>query len=487
MTMTSTARAITVRRRLGVLIAGAVVLTALSVATAGASAPAPMRIQAARLSGRGVDDSGSGLGTGLGGHADRSTGPRSRLPVFVLDKGRFSAFDAPGQEAAEFQRINNRGEIVGSYSTGRDAPLAGYLRDKRGRFTEIAVPGAVATAPLDNNDRGELMGNYQLEVGGALRGFLRDRRGRYATIQVPGSLQTQAAGINNRGQVVGDYQDAAGRFHGYLWTRGRFATIDGPAGTGASLTNLNDRGQIIGLYAPTGDPARLDGFVLSGGRYATFDLDAATALTLPLGINNRGMIAGFTAARFDATADANAHGFVLRQGAGGAVTRIDVPGALGTGAMGINDRDQIVGLYLNPDAAPTPLGAPAGVPVPGAFLGLGPMGSNDPELGPRRNAGQPADASGAFIYRKGRYTPLDTLNGRPTAHTGINNRGQIVGGYDSDGMTLRGFVRDEKGNDTGFDAAPGVLTAAFDINDRGQILLPAPGAFFKGRAVPIGG
>jgi hypothetical protein len=44
--------------------------------------------------------------------------PRSRLPVFVLDKGRFTAFDAPGQKAAEFQRINNRGEIVGSYSKG---------------------------------------------------------------------------------------------------------------------------------------------------------------------------------------------------------------------------------------------------------------------------------------------------------------------------------------------------------------------------------
>jgi probable HAF family extracellular repeat protein len=144
---------------------------------------------------------------------------------------------------------------------------------------------------LDNNDRGELVGNYQVEVGGALRGFLRDRRGRYTTIQVPGSLQTQAAGINNRGQVVGDYQDAAGRFHGYLWTRGRFTTIDGPAGTGVSLTNLNDRGQIIGLYAPTGDSTRLDGFVLSRGRYTTFDPDD-NALTLPLGINDRGQVVG---------------------------------------------------------------------------------------------------------------------------------------------------------------------------------------------------
>jgi hypothetical protein len=94
------------------------------------------------------------------------------------------------------------------------------------------------------------------------------------------------------------------------------------------------------------------------------------------------------------------------------------------------------------------------------------MGSNEPELG-TRTARPPADASGAFLYRKGRYTPLDALDGRPTAHIGINNRGHIVGGYQIDGMTLRGFVRDNKGNYTGFDAAPGVLTAALDINDRG--------------------
>ncbi|HEU4399576.1 MAG TPA: hypothetical protein VFU54_17285 [Actinomycetota bacterium] len=97
------------------------------------------------------------------------------------------------------------------------------------------------------------------------------------------------------------------------------------------------------------------------------------------------------------------------------------------------------------------------------------MGSNDPELGPRRNARQPADPSGAFIYRKGRYTPLDAVDGLTTAHTGIN-RGQLVGSFSPDGATLRGFVRDERGNYTRFDAAPGVITLALDINDRGTVV-----------------
>jgi hypothetical protein len=61
--MASTARTV-VRRRLGALIAGAVMLTALSVATAGASATAPTGVQAARLARPVAGDPGSGPGAG---------------------------------------------------------------------------------------------------------------------------------------------------------------------------------------------------------------------------------------------------------------------------------------------------------------------------------------------------------------------------------------------------------------------------------------
>jgi probable HAF family extracellular repeat protein len=319
----STARKIARDGRLRLVVAGAVVLTALATATATASAPL----------------------------AETPARRTTQLPVFVLDKGRFTTFDAPGRGANEFQRINNRGEVVGSYVKEPGPGVGGYVRDRRGRFTEIAMPGMASTTPLDNNDRGEVVGNVQAQVGGPLRGFRRDRRGRYTAITVPGAVTTQAYGINNRGQVVGDYYRADGVPHGYLWDKGRFRTIDGPVGTGATVTNLNDRGQLIGLYAPTGDPSVLHGFLLHRGRYTTFDPDDK-ALTLPLGINNRGDIAGYTAVRFEATQDVDAHGFVLRRGPGGRLTRIDVPGALGTGAMGINDRGQVVGLYINPDAMP---------------------------------------------------------------------------------------------------------------------------------------
>jgi hypothetical protein len=86
-------------------------------------------------------------------------------------------------------------------------------------------------------------------------------------------------------------------------------------------------------------------------RYTTVAVPGAP-LTFPLAVNNRGQIVGFSALRFALEEDSDTHGFLLRNGAGGAFTRIDVPGAFGSGATGINDHGTIVGLYGNPDAAP---------------------------------------------------------------------------------------------------------------------------------------
>jgi hypothetical protein len=74
MSMASTTRT-TVGRRFGVLIVGAVVLTAVSVATAGAAAPAPMGDQAAGLARLGADP----------GSGSRASAP---TPGVLLERGR---------------------------------------------------------------------------------------------------------------------------------------------------------------------------------------------------------------------------------------------------------------------------------------------------------------------------------------------------------------------------------------------------------------
>jgi len=67
------------------------------------------------------------------------------------------------------------------------------------------------------------------------------------------------------------------------------------------------------------------------------------------GLNNRGQVAGYTAA--DPMLN-DAHGFLLARVPNGQVTRIDVPDAARTLALGINDRGKIVGAYERTTTAP---------------------------------------------------------------------------------------------------------------------------------------
>jgi probable HAF family extracellular repeat protein len=335
-----------------VALAVVATLTALTLASDG---PAGAAGQEAAVTGPEVAASPGPMSSVTSGRNrwnddDPATRPRSESPVFVLSGGRFMVFDAPGRGSNYFPRISNRGDVVGIYNKEVREPrstFGGYVRDRRGRFTEIAFPGAVSTLPLDINDRGVVVGAYDRDADGAFRGFVRDRRGRYRTIHFPGSVISQAYGINNRGQIVGDYRDADGITHGYLWHDGRFTTIDGPHGTEAtSLTEINDRGQILGIYS--NESGASSGFLLTRGRYSTFD-GPDGPFTFALGLNNRGRIVGFTTDALEG-AGTEFQGFVLRDGADGPVTRIEIPGALGTGATGINDRGQIVGRYGNPNA-----------------------------------------------------------------------------------------------------------------------------------------
>jgi probable HAF family extracellular repeat protein len=344
MSMTSTVPA-NLQRRLRLALAGAVVVSALTVTSASASVPTPMGATDAQL-GR----------LRLSLLADSSTHPRTPIPGFLLDRGRYTRFDAPGagQDTVPAS-INNRGQIVGAYRDA-DFGMHGFLRYQAGRFTTIDLPGAKGTGPYRINDRGQIVGRYSnthadMQVPDAIqRGFLLDR-GRLTRIDVPGAAETQAVGINNLGQVVGDFQNPDGTFHGFLWHRGRFTTIDKPGAAATTLVDINDRGQILGASA--GDDGVLHNFLLDRGRYTSFDAPGVP-LTLARDLNNRGQVAGTTLAPTEEDPQAGARGFLLAKGVTGPFTPIDVPGAPRNIVLGLNDRGALVGAYENTAAQPTP-------------------------------------------------------------------------------------------------------------------------------------
>jgi uncharacterized membrane protein len=294
--------------------------------------------------------------------------PRSTAPVFMLDKGRFSAFDPPGVNANELIDVNRRGQIAGTY-VAKNGVSHGFLRDKRGRFTRFDFPGASPTYVLKLNDRGQIVGNACDGIDCPTQfGYRRDADGRFRSLRYPDAVSTQAFGINDRGRIVGSYLDTAGTEHGYVWSRGRFTTFDVPGASLSQLTAINNRGEMVGIYIDAdGNP---HGFYRSPrGRITTVDVPGAV-LTVPFDINDRGRIVGFTTSALPLPNADEVHGFVLKNGTDSSFTRIDVPGAPRTLASGIDDRGRIVGIYENPNAT-----------VPESGQNLGSTGVADMLLG----------------------------------------------------------------------------------------------------------
>ena len=166
---------------------------------------------------------------------------------------------------------------------------------------------------------------------------------------------------------------------------------------------------------------------------------------------------------------------------------INVPGSQVTGPLRMNDRAHVVGLYVDAGAEPDPDGpAPPSavhgfvwrdgdvetVDVPGAaatfLVGINNRG---------QMVGSYIDAEGAYHGfvrdRRGRVTTLPEAPGaEPTAGgtqpTSINERGQIVGlAYDAQGGS-RAF-RYENGKFSLVDGTPGaVFTRPLDVDNRGR-------------------
>jgi probable HAF family extracellular repeat protein len=107
------------------------------------------------------------------------------------------------------------GGTIAGISFESAALVHGYVLD-RGLYTQFDAPGATFTEAWDVNPSGTVVGYFNPVTS---HGFSRDANG-LTVIDVSGALWTRIFGINPQGDLVGSYADASNTVHGFL-LRGR--------------------------------------------------------------------------------------------------------------------------------------------------------------------------------------------------------------------------------------------------------------------------
>ena len=246
----------------------------------------------------------------------------------------------------------------------------------------------------------------------------------FTLIDYPGAIAEQFPfGINDSGKITGYYNLPDGTAKSYLLQGKAFKDVIFPGAAVTLAFGINKSGLVVGTYSPTTSSLDSHGFTFKGTTYKTFDFPGST-YTHPYNINVNGDIVGIYA-----DADLVAHAFLLHKGT---FTSFDAPfGQVLTAPYAINKKGTIVGIYQLPQD-----------------------GTNH-----------------GFILDNGTYTQVDFPGAVSTDLNGINDSGDIVGDYTSDGSTYHCFLL-RAGTFTSFDVPfPGsALNGATGINNNGQII-----------------
>lgn len=291
----------------------------------------------------------------------------SYAPLGVIP-GAAALGDEPGfPDATTFsfhQAINDSGQIAGTYGDSLPGPdgsappgsIHGFVQHQRGDITRFDIPGAAGLVVEGNDDRGQVVGEYYgrdavpgpngLAPAGSIHGFVRQPDGQITTLDLPFAYLHAVRDINDHGQIAGYYFDPGKPYNfggGFLGEPdGQVIPVDVPGAGGFTFPfSINDRGQVAGWYAEQGTtlnpdgsipPSKVHGFVWDHGKVTRIDVPGAAG-TFAYGINNSGQIAG---SYQDASGE---HGFLLT---GGTATTLNAPGRTYTDAVGINDRGEVL-------------------------------------------------------------------------------------------------------------------------------------------------
>ena len=252
--------------------------------------------------------------------------------------------------------INNAGVIAGYFgSSAVGHPNKGYtIAPPYTTFKPDNVPSSAQTQATGINGGKMITGFWApTNLGPGLDanyGFIQVPDGntfRYFDVNDPlvrsNPPINQVLGINNSGNAVGFYNDVNNASHGfaYLLKSGIFTPVNVPGAASAAATGINNSNLICGFFVNA--HGRTLAFLKpeAGANVVKFSVPGSPT-TQFLGVNNTGHAVGFFIG-----ADTFPHGLYLDPATLSWVPVNDPHGAQGTILNGLNDKNQLVGFYMD--------------------------------------------------------------------------------------------------------------------------------------------
>src|ERR1700722_12860003 len=244
--------------------------------------------------------------------------------------------------------INNAGTICGYFGSGQTGhPNKGYCVTPpyaQANFVDLNYPGSVQTQVVAIDNIGNTAG-FWIDGANTNFGFVEWNMifTSYRSPMTHKGTVNQLLGLNDNGIAVGFYTGGLGVNHGYELNQatGKFPPIVPPGMTNVTAAGIDNAGDVAGFG--TANDATVS-FLLRNGTFSAFTFPKSTGGTMAFGMNNKDQIVGSYV-----DAKGASHGFVLTHPLNNAKwVSIDEPDGIGTTVInGVNDLGQLVGFYVD--------------------------------------------------------------------------------------------------------------------------------------------